>query len=98
VSLHRSCFRFIPQVGYVFEFCLYCTHDFCFYFIAFPYPTSATDKIIVTTPMMMVVFVRGVTPFHSLSAKPHMFATSMMNAMWSIHELAPLPSLLSSMP
>ena len=69
-----------------------------FYFNELPYPTINTERIIVKIPITIVVRVFFETPFHSFRTKPHEFATKIMNAMCKIHELGPLPNLLSPMP
>ena len=68
------------------------------YFIELPYPTTNTDRMMVSIPTVMVVFVFALTPFHYFKTIPHILATRMINAMCNIQELAPLPNLLSPMP
>ena len=57
-----------------------------------------TEAMITAIPTTIVITVFLLTPFHSFNRMPHIFATKMMNDMCRIHELAPLPILLSPIP
>ena len=67
-------------------------------YIEFPIPTNTTDSMITAIPVVNVHFVLVETPFHSFRTIPHMLAVRIIVDMCRIHELAPLPSLLSPIP
>ena len=63
-----------------------------------PIPTMITEIKITKIPDITVRKVLDETPFHSLKYKPQKLEVIMMVAMCKIHELAPLPNLLSPIP
>src|SRR5690606_17475138 len=61
-------------------------------------PTSRIERIITAIPLMMVMYVFLLTPFHSFKMTHHAVAMRIITAMCSIHDLAPFPSRLSPIP